>query len=231
MRIPIKGTIVGNDSKWLYDLCGMTATCPRDIEEALASAGSEGVDVDINSGGGEIFAGSEIYNLLRNAGCKVRLHVVGWAASAASVIMCAGDCDIAPTGMVMIHNVSTVASGDYRDLHHQGEVLDKATDAMAQAYVRKTGRELSEFRALMDRETWMTAQEAVQLGLCDRIAGEEPEVKLQLVAAAAPVIPQEAVNAMAKLKADWDAERQQLISDKQQLQNAFARYIRMEAKK
>lgn len=222
MKIPIKGTICSNNSKWLYEWLEMDATCPRDVEMLLASAGAEGVDVDINSGGGEIFAGGEIYNILLNAKVPVRIHVVGLAASAASVIMCAGASDIAPTAMVMIHNVSTSASGDYRDLAHEAEVCEKATIAMAQAYIQKAGRDISEWRQLMDRETWMTAAEAVELGLVDRIAGED--IGLQLVASAAPVIPREIEAILENKKNAWEREKAELIS-------TFNRRIAMEARK
>ena len=60
MDINVKGTICGNDSKWAYDLLEIEATCPNDVTSALASANGESVDVYINSGGGEVFAGSEI---------------------------------------------------------------------------------------------------------------------------------------------------------------------------
>lgn len=229
MRIPIKGTIISNSSKWIYDWLDMESTCPRDVETALASAGAEGLDVDINSCGGEIFAGGEIYNLLLNATVPVRIHVVGLAASAASVIMCAGECDIAPTAMVMIHNVSSRCAGDYRDFAHEAEVCDKATESMAQAYVKKTGRDVSEFRALMDRETWMTAQEAVDCGLCDRIAGAG-EGGLQLVATAAPVIPNEALAKFAKIKQEWETEKQNMLDDRENLLATMARLLKLEAK-
>lgn len=229
MRIPIKGTIISNGVKWIYDLFGMDSTCPKDVADAMASAGAEGVDVDINSGGGEIFAGSEIYSMLRSCAVPVRIHVVGFAGSAASVIMCAGDCDIAPTGMVMIHNVTCTASGDYRDFRHQAEVTEAATNAMAQAYVEKTGRPLADFREMMDRETWMTAQQAVELGLCDRIAGQGEG--LQLVAANAPVIPAEVVEKVAQMRESWESEKQSLIDEREQLLAAFARYAKLEGRK
>ena len=86
MRIDVKGTIVSSDEAWIYDWFGIENTSPKPIRDALARARGEPVDVYINSGGGDIFAGSEIYSELRAYKGPVALHVTGLAASAASVI-------------------------------------------------------------------------------------------------------------------------------------------------
>ena len=176
MKINIKGTIIRNDYKRAYDFFKIENTCPNDVSSILESAKGELVDVYINSGGGEITSASEIYAML-TAYKNVRIHVVGMAASAASVIMCAGDCDISPTSMVMIHNVSSFAVGDYNTMSHESQVLLTATKAMAAAYVAKTGKSENDFLKLMNEEKWFTAKEAVEIGLCDRIANV-PETQL-----------------------------------------------------
>ncbi len=173
MEINIKGTIIPNDDKGMYNFFGVQSTCPNDVKKALDLAGGENVDIYINSGGGDIFSATEIYSVIRSYKGNTKIHVTGIAASAASVIMCAGSCDISPTSMVMIHNVSTVAGGDFRDFRHESETLRKADKAMCQAYVLKTGKSEDELLALMDKETWFTAKEAVELGLCDELAGRE----------------------------------------------------------
>ena len=139
MKVNIKGTIVCNNYKRIYDYFGIECTCPKDVSGILESAKGELIDVYINSGGGEITSASEIYAML-TAYKNIKIHVVGMAASAASVIMCAGDCDISPTSMVMIHNVSSWAEGDYNTMSHESQVLLTATKAMAAAYVAKTGK-------------------------------------------------------------------------------------------
>ena len=192
MSINIKGTIIQDAQKWVYDYFGMPATCPADVISGLEAAAGQDVDIYINSGGGEIFAGSEIYTAIRNYSGKARIHVTGLAASAASVILCAAESDITPTGMVMIHNVSSYASGDYQDMQHEAEVLETASRALRNAYVQKTGRSDEEFKTLMDQEKWFTAQEAVDMGLCDRVAGDG----MQLVAAMSPVIPEAVIDKM-----------------------------------
>ena len=172
-EIKIKGTIIPNDDKSMYDWFDIESTCPNDVAKALEQADGEDVDIYINSGGGEIFSATEIYSAIQKYKGNIRLHVTGLAASAASIIMCAGECDITPTSMVMIHNVSSSAYGNFKDFKHESETLRKADKAMCSAYVHKTGKSESDILALMDKETWFTAQEAVDLGLCDRVVGRE----------------------------------------------------------
>lgn len=216
MRIDIKGTICSNDNKWIYDFFKMETTSPKDVASAIAEAKKgENIDVYINSGGGEVFAASEIFSALRSAK-NVKIHVTGLAASAASVIMCAGHSDIAPTAMVMIHNVLGYADGNYQDFEHEAEVLKTASASIRAAYEEKTGLSGEELQALMDEEKWFTAQEAVNMGLCDEIA--QPD-NMQLVASAAlsPVIPAQVIAAM---KAKRETQKQA----------AFAKLAELEAK-
>lgn len=156
----------------------------------MDKAGGQPLDVYINSGGGDIFAGSEIYEALRSYQGGVQIHIVGVAASAASVIACAGNSDIAPTAMVMVHNVASAARGDYHQMDHSSELLQTANRAIAAAYTGKTGKTESEALALMDRETWMTAQEAVDAGLIDAIS----KGSNRLVASGPGTLPTEVID-------------------------------------
>ena len=168
--INIKGPIVPSDEAWIYDWFGIECANPKAVNDAIKKANGEKLDVYINSGGGDIFAGSEIYSSLRSYKGDVLIHVVGLAASAASVVASARESEIEPTAMLMVHNVSCTAQGDYHDMKHQAEVLQKANKTIANAYIAKTGMSEAEALALMDRETWLTAQEAVEKKLCDRMA-------------------------------------------------------------
>lgn len=199
MRVDIKGAIVPNSDKWIYEWLGMEATCPRDVQQAIDKAMGQPLDVYINSGGGDIFAGSEIYSALRGYTGDTRIHVVGLAASAASVIMCAGPSDISPTGMVMVHNVSSSARGDYNVMDHTSDVLQKANRAIAAAYTEKTGKPEAEVLRLMDRETWLTAQDAVDAGLVDSIT--EPPVQL-MAAYGTTILPPETVEKIRNMIRD-----------------------------
>ena len=167
--IDIKGTIISDDDKWLYDWCGIDAVCPKDVLSGLT--GNDDIDVYINSGGGDVTAASEIYEALRQYKGKVLIHVVGLAASAASMIMCARECDISPTSLVMIHNVSTGVYGDKNAMSHEAGVLSVADEAVCAAYQIKTGKSKEELLGMMNQETWLSAQKAAELGFCDHVSG------------------------------------------------------------
>lgn len=119
-------------------------------------------------GGGYVHAGADIYTALCEYPGEVNIKII-YAASAASVIAMAGHSMISPVGQMMIHNVYSSADGDYRALHRAGDRLDIACDALANAYMRKTGKTRDEIRAMMDAETWVDARRAVELGLVDEV--------------------------------------------------------------
>lgn len=194
MQIDIKGCIVSDGEGWIYDYFDIPYTSPKKVNELIGSAGGEPLEIFVNSGGGDIFAGSEIYSAIRAYAGAVNIHVTGIAASAASVIACAGNSDISPTAMVMVHNVSTTAAGDYRVMDKRSETLKKANETIAAAYVAKTGMKQSEALALMDRETWLSAEDAVKIGLIDKIADSR---NIQLVASYnSGLLPREVINKM-----------------------------------
>lgn len=160
---------MNSSNGWVYDWLGIENTSPKKIVKALAEAGGEDIEVYINSPGGDVFAGSEIYTELRSYGGKKLIRITGIAASAASVIAQAGECEISPTGMFMIHNVQTCAAGDYRVMDNTGDALRAANQAIMNAYVEKTHRNPEELQALMDRDTYLSAQQAVEYGFADRL--------------------------------------------------------------
>ena len=187
MRLNISGDIIPNDDKWVYDWLGYDGTCPKDVHELLGKADGGPVDVYINSGGGDVFSGSEIYETLRDYPGEVTIHVI-YAASAASVVMCARRSVITPTGMVMVHNVSSVSCGDYHTMDKSSEILQKANQAIAAAYTAKSGKSEKEVLDMMDRETWLTGQDAVEAGLVDAIS------EGRLVASGPGTLPREAID-------------------------------------
>lgn len=174
MRIPIKGTIIPNDYKDIYNFFGIENTCPADVRKAIEEASEdEEIVFEVNSGGGAIFAGSEIYANIRAHPGNKRIEVVGFAGSAASFIACAAHCSMAPTAMIMVHNVSSFAEGDWQAFTHEAEVLKECSRAICQAYVEKTGLKESELLSLMDNETWISAPKALELGFVDEIMPAE----------------------------------------------------------
>ncbi|PCF33154.1 peptidase [Staphylococcus delphini] len=178
MKINVKGAIVPNDDKWLYEIFGMDHTAPKDIIDALPETG-EDIEVLINSGGGDVFSGSEIYTALKDYSGNVNVKVVGVAASAASIIAMAGDrIEMSPTAQMMIHNASTTVYGDNRNMGSAAKMLSSTDKGIANAYIKKTGKSEDEILNLMNDETWMNAQEAVELGFADAKMFEDAAPKM-----------------------------------------------------
>ena len=191
--IPIKGTIVSNNDSWIYDWFGLDYTAPKNV--VLPETG-EDIEVHINSGGGDVYAGSEIYTALRSYSGKVVVKIVGIAASAASVIAMAGDeVEISPTAQIMIHNVSSNVSGDHNALLHEAEVLEGFNKSIANAYIYKTGKALDDLLSLMDKTTWFDAESAVNQGFADKIMFAE-EIAPTFAASETPMIPHDFIEKM-----------------------------------
>lgn len=170
MELNINGDITMNADKWMYDYFGMACTCPDDVKKALKEKpAGEKLTVNINSGGGSVQAGQEIYSLLHNR-TDVEIKIQSMAYSAASVIAMASRCEISPVAMLMIHNVSmSGACGDYHDMQKNAEILQQMNAALASAYTAKTGKSQGEILELMDKETWITAEKALEMGFVDGI--------------------------------------------------------------
>lgn len=174
-RIDIRGVIVPDDDLWVYAWFGMDATAPKMVRKVLQEANGADVEVALNSGGGDVMAGTEIYTMLREYAGKVKIRIQSFAASAAAVIAMAAESEMSPVAQLMIHNVSSYAHGDNRDMEHAAEVLANANRALASAFTAKTGKPEAEVLELMDRETWYTAQQAVEEGFVDRIMFAEAQ--------------------------------------------------------
>lgn len=132
------------------------------------------LNVRINSVGGDVFAAHAIYSLLKSAKPQIMVYIDGLAASAATVIMMAGDkVMMPPNAMIMIHNPWTVSRGEAKDFEKSIEILTKVKDSIILAYEAKTGLDKEELSALMDAETWMTGQEAYDKGFIDELIQNE----------------------------------------------------------
>lgn len=153
----------------IYDSIGEnwegTGVTAKRIGAALRNIGARDVTVNVNSPGGDFFEGMAIYNLLREHKAKVTIRVLGVAASAASVIAMAGDEILMGDGsFLMIHNAWAVAVGNRHDMTDTAAVLAPFDAAMAALYAHRTGISEAEAAMLMDRETWIGAQQAVDDG-------------------------------------------------------------------
>lgn len=143
-------------------------------DELLAGTGD--ITVWINSPGGDVFAAAQIYNMLMEYTGKVTVKIDGLAASAASVIaMAGGDVYMSPVSMLMIHNPSTIAIGDSEEMLRAKALLDEVKESIINAYGLKTGLSRTKLSHLMDAESWMNANKALELGFADKIMFMESE--------------------------------------------------------
>ena len=180
----LKGEVVDSGSEWIYDWYGIQAISPKIVQRNLIDANGDDVTIRINSGGGSVFAGCDIYNMLMDykQRANVIIEINGLCASIAGVIAMAGTTvRMSPSALFMIHNVSCNASGDYRDMEHTAETLKKANETIANALKLKTGMEDKEIKKIMDHETWFTAQEAKEKGIIDEIMYHNQKVDTNMV--------------------------------------------------
>lgn len=164
--LELNGTIA--EESWFDD-----DITPRMFKEELYS-GNGPITIWINSPGGDCIAASQIYSMLIDYKGEVTVKIDGIAASAASVIAMAGTkVVIAPTALIMIHNPSTSANGDHRDMSKTIEVLNEVKESIINAYEIKTGLSRTVLSHMMDVVTWMNANKAVELGFADEILEDE----------------------------------------------------------
>lgn len=136
-----------------------------DFKAELDKIESKKLTVRINSYGGEVAEGMAIYNLLNDFNGEVETIVDGWACSAASVIFMAGKKRIVPeSGLLMIHNAWSSARGDSNAMRKFAEDLEKITQPTVNIFASKTGLPKNLIKEMMDRETWITSQEALEMG-------------------------------------------------------------------
>ena len=160
--LELNGTIA--EDSWFDD-----DVTPQLFKEEL-NAGSDDITVWINSPGGDRVAAAQIYNMLSNYAGKVTVKIDGIAASAASVIAMAGDAVlVSPVSMMMIHNPATNAWGDSAEMQKAIAMLEEVKESIINAYEIKTGLDRKKLSKLMDAETWMDANSAVEYGFADEI--------------------------------------------------------------
>ena len=158
----LNGTIA--EESWFDD-----DVTPQLFKEEL-NAGTGNITVWINSPGGDCVAAAQIYNMLANYKGTVTVRIDGIAASAASVIAMAGTKVImSPVSMMMIHNPMTIAFGDSANMQQAIAMLDEVKESIINAYEIKTGLSRAKLSRLMDAETWMDANSAIEMGFADEI--------------------------------------------------------------
>ena len=149
------------------------AVTPRAFRDEL-EADTGDITVWVNSPGGSVFAAAEIYTMLRDYAGTVTVKVASVAASAASVVVMAGDVvQMSPTALLFLHDPSTIAFGNARDMEKAIQTLDKVKESIISAYMAKSGLSHNRIAKLMENESWIPAKEAVQLGFADEILFDE----------------------------------------------------------
>lgn len=128
------------------------------------------IDIYINSTGGSVFDGIAIYNMLKRHRAYKRVFIEGFACSIASVIAMAGNSIVMPkSSIMMIHNAWCVGMGNANEFRKLAEDLDKINECVVNAYASKTKMEASEIKALMDKESYLTADECLEKGFCSKV--------------------------------------------------------------
>jgi ATP-dependent Clp protease protease subunit len=160
---------------WIYDDIGEDwfggISSKSFAEDLKALADVNLLTVYINSAGGSVFEGLSIYNQLKRHPANVHVEIDGLAASIASLVAMAGDSiSIAENAMMMIHKPMGGAYGEADELRNVATALDKVQDVLRDTYVKRSGADDGKINDLIDAETWLTAEEALELGLVDKIS-------------------------------------------------------------
>lgn len=212
--VNIKGDIVDNSTAQFYEYFGMDAVSPAGVSQQLADGDDDEIEVNIASNGGDLFAASEIYTMLKNDPHNVTVNIQGLAASSASIIAMAGDeINIAPTAQMMIHQVWSNVQGNADDMRSSADSLDSADQAVVNAYAMKTGLDPESILSMMQQETWMNAQEAVDKGFADKIMFVD-EKQPQLVNATHSIPSRKAINKFLTMMAKSSVDKPKPVETK-----------------
>ena len=167
--LTISGTIA--EDSWVDD-----EVTPQVLQDEL-SQGKGPIDLWLNSPGGDCVAASRIYTMLMNYPDDVNVKIDGIAASAASVIAMAGTkVSMAPTAMIMIHNPLTIVGGQKEDLDQAAQMLAETKESIINAYELKANLPREKISAMMDDETWMNVNKAIELGFADDMLGQNKDI-------------------------------------------------------
>ena len=167
--LTISGTIA--EDSWVDD-----EVTPQVFQDEL-SQGKGPIDLWLNSPGGDCVAASRIYTMLMNYPDDVNVKIDGIAASAASVIAMAGTkVSMAPTAMIMIHNPLTIVGGQKEDLDQAAQMLAETKESIINAYELKTNLPREKISAMMDDETWMNVNKAIELSFADDMLGQNKDI-------------------------------------------------------
>lgn len=177
--IQMKGEVIPDDYSDVYDWLNYQYFSPQSISDALTKANGEDITLEINSPGGYIDAGSEIYTELMEYPGTINAKIVGYACSAASWIALAADhVAMSPTAQMMIHRASGGAIGNSSDMKSEYNALDQMDKSFVDLYAKRTGKSPEEIYQMMVDTTWMNAKTAVENGFADEVMFEDKEPAL-----------------------------------------------------
>lgn len=169
----MKGVVVPNDYKDVFDWMNQDSFSPSSIQDQLEDANGEDITLEINSPGGYVDAGSEIYTALKEYPGKVTANIVGQACSAASwIALAANYVAMSPTAQMMIHRASGIAQGNVDDVNAQANALNELDQSFVDLYAKRTGKSKDEIYDMMKSNTWMNAKTAKENGFIDEIMFE-----------------------------------------------------------
>lgn len=179
---------------------------PKDVQSFLTSTTDQEITVYLNSPGGSVWDGLEIYNLLRASGRHIKTVLTGLAASMGSIIFLAGDERMAMTGtLYMVHKPSSLSWGNADDMRKTIEMLDKSQDSLGAIYKERTG--IEDIHEYINAESWFNAEDMQRLG----ITNSTKVIKME------NILSRGDVEDMAKID-DLKAEKEQLEAEKAQLE-------------
>lgn len=177
MRVTLNGIVSADDDLEIYRWWGCQAFSPKTVRDALAAnPDGEELILEINSCGGSVQAGSEIYTVLRSADIPTRAEIQSFAASSASYLSLGCQAVyMSPVAQMMVHHPTTGTSGNQTAHRQSVQMLDSISEGILNVYEAKSNGKCSreEFAAMMESETWLTAQAALDAGLVDGILYEE----------------------------------------------------------
>ncbi|MBT2304701.1 Clp protease ClpP [Variovorax paradoxus] len=187
----VRASAGGGSTLSIYDEIGFEGVQAKDFRAALASVKAPTLNLEINSPGGDVFAAVAIYNMLKGSGKTIAVKVVGMAASAASYVAMAGhSIEMPKNTFMMVHNPMTAVRGNAEDLRGALAFIEKVEASITATYAARTGLSLDKLKAMLSKDTWLTADEALANGFATKVTGAiQIEAKAAAIATARANLP------------------------------------------